>query len=332
MEDKLKELKSTLRDSLTNEKNIHFTEEHKNRVLKTIKINSIRNNFSRSFNSRIHLLFSVVITFVLLVGTYFIAGIDDIFSKNEAEQIYKGHETSKITSSPKKDISQNTVIVPPSQEENYVEITKEEVYKKLLSSDKFETAKGEFELHYEYIDGQSSTVNVKYALSWGQVKAGFSEDTNHEKNSKEDDKNYTYFGNGKLWSIQVNTKTYNEGKYIEGSRPLIGLAQNSLFPREITLNYLGDFENWEIENQNEEILSHNSIVIKGDLNEYAAEKHSSKTFRFWIDKDSGVLLKYETYNKKGEVVDYLYPIELQINVPIDTKLFLPNLEGYKKIE
>ncbi|RFB18685.1 hypothetical protein DZB84_00045 [Bacillus sp. HNG] len=327
MEDKLKDLKSILRDSLTDEQNIHFTEKHKHKVLKSIKSNSLQTNFSRSFNKRIHLILSAAITFVLLVGTYHIAGINDIFSENEAKQINREHETNNVTSSPEKDIQQNEVIVPPSQEENYKDMTKDEVYKKLLSSGKFDTVKGEYDIQTVIHDGTKMSSNVKYSMGLSPLKGGYSVEAYNQGDSVAN--TITYYKEDTLWTLDSVSKTYSERRYRNSVPPI---AQSSLFPREITLNYLKSLDNWEIEIQNEKILTHNTIVIKGNLNEYAAEKHSAETFRFWIDKDSGVLLKYETYNGKGEVVDYLYPKELQINVPIDTKMFIPNLEGYKKFD
>ncbi|MEH7383372.1 sigma-E factor regulatory protein RseB domain-containing protein [Bacillus sp. JJ1533] len=326
MEDKLKDLKKILTDSITNEKNIHFTQEHKNRVLKTIKSNSLRNNVSRSFHGRIHLLFSVALTCILLAGTYYIAGIDDIFSKNDADQIYQAHEPNKIPPDSSKDIPENTVIVPPVQEENYNDMTKEEIYKKLLSSNKFDTAKGEYEIQTVIHDGTKMNSTVKYSL--GFPMGGYSVESYNHGDSVAN--TITYYKEDTLWTLDSASKTYSERRYRNSVQPPI--ARSSLFPREITLNYLKNLDNWKIEIQNEKILTHNTIVIKGNLNEYAAEKHSAKTFRFWIDKDTGVLLKYETYNQNGEVVDYLYPKELQINVPIDTKMFTPNLDGYKKSE
>ena len=46
-----------------------------------------------------------------------------------------------------------------------------------------------------------------------------------------------------------------------------------------------------------------------------------------MDKDTGILLKYETYNEKGAVVNYIHPNEFVTNGPIDSAAFEPNLEG-----
>lgn len=110
-------------------------------------------------------------------------------------------------------------------------------------------------------------------------------------------------------------------------RSPLHLANATLFPYEIASNYTRDLSKWEIENQNEELLGHNTLVIKGNINH-----RDSRSFRFWVDKDTGILVKYETYDAKGELVDYLHPTSLEVNVPIDTKRFTPNLDDYKKEE
>lgn len=106
-------------------------------------------------------------------------------------------------------------------------------------------------------------------------------------------------------------------------RPPIGIAQSSLFPYEIASNYTRDYNNWEIEKQNETLLNHNTIVLKGKLNRNSSNKQGAKTFRFWVDKDSGILVKYELYDETGNVVSFLHPLELKVNVPVDTKVFEP---------
>ncbi|WP_099354074.1 hypothetical protein [Fredinandcohnia onubensis] len=327
MEDKLKNLKSILDETIFKDKELRFNEKHKNSVLQAIKNNTTRNRTKKVYNG-IHLFASVVLTGVLLVGTYYIAGVNDLFSNSEGRQAREDTNskdelvTKQENNPPNKDV--NTVY----QEENYNDMTKEEVYKKLLEADKFETVQGEYEIQTVIHDGTKMISNVKYALSLSPIKGGYSTETYNQGDSVEN--TITYYKEDNLWTLDSVTKTYSERRYRNSSQPPI--AQSSLFPRDITINYLKDLDNWEIEKQNEEILNHNTIVIKGLLNEYATDKHSSKTFRFWVDKDTGILVKYETYNDKEEIVNFLNPKELQINVPIDTKLLTPNIEGYQKSE
>lgn len=238
--------------------------------------------------------------------------------------------------------------IPPKQEENYEEMTKEEILTKMINTvDHFETASGEFKIHNKSIP--NDTV-VEYSISL-KNKLGGRGKTTDTVNGKEE-VTYEYYKDGVLWIVSEQTKTYMESKYEEYSagtplkiedaftidndginvtqyrrKPPIGVANQTLFPYEIASNYTRDLNSWNIEKQNEELLGHNTLVIRGNLN-----RKDFQSFRFWVDKDTGILVKYETYNSAGEVVDYLYPTKLEINVRIDSKEFTPSLEGYKSYD
>lgn len=248
-----------------------------------------------------------------------------------------------------------TVYIPPKQKENFKDMTKEEILTKMINTvDNFETAKGEYKIHSVYYDGTQDDMLVNYELSLKNNAGGFGK-TSYIVNGKEKT-SYSYYNNGTMWYIKPDG-TYDEEKYQEPphqgtlsikdaftktskgenvtkmrERPPIGVASESLFPYEIASNYTRNLNDWDIEKQNEELLGHNTVVIKGKLNDYARIKHSSNTFRFWVDKDTGILVKYETYNSTGNVVNYLYPTKLEINVAIDSKNFIPKLDNYKKFD
>ncbi|MCC3359684.1 hypothetical protein [Bacillus sp. REN16] len=325
MEDKLKNLKNILDETIFKDKERRFNEKHKKSVLQAIKNNTTRSRTKKVYNS-IHLFASVVLTGVLLVGTYYIAGINDLFSNSEGRHASESTDGKDELVNKPENTPQNKDVNTVFQEENYDDMTKEEIYKKLLKADKFETVQGEYEIQTVLYDGTKMISDVKYSLSSSPIKGGHSTETYNQGDTVETI--ITYYKDDELWTLDSASKTYSERRYRNSSQPPI--ARDSLFPREITINYLKNLDNWEIEKQNEGILNHNTIVIKGILNDYAADKHSSRTFRFWVDKDTGILVKYETYNDKEEIVNFLNPKELQINVPIDTELFIPNTEGYQK--
>ncbi|TDK61759.1 transcriptional regulator [Bacillus salipaludis] len=263
--------------------------------------------------------------------------------------------TEKVST--KENKSGETVYIPPIKTENFKDMTKEEILTKMLNTvDNFETAKGEYKLHWANINGADGYTLTDYELSMknNYNAGGYSKITNIV-NGKEET-SYSYYNNGTMWYIKPDG-TYEEEKYQEPphqgtlkikdafskdsegtnvtkmrERPILAGGSDSLFPYEIASNYTRDLNDWEIEKQNEQLLGHNTVVIKGKLNDYARIKHSSNTFRFWIDKDTGILMKYETYNSAGNVVNYLHPTKLEINVPIDSKDFVPNLNGYKKFD
>jgi hypothetical protein len=184
-------------------------------------------------------------------------------------------------------------------------------------------------------------MEVEYGISLNENAGGYSKVTTFKNEEKVN--RSTYYKDGTKWEIDENSSIYWEfiysemhrsnqltlenafGDNVHRERPPIGLANNSLFPYEIASNYTRDLNTWEIENQNEELLGHNTLVIKGNVNKYGFQ-----SFRFWVDKDTGILVKYETYNDKGEIVDYLYSTKLEVNVPIDSDSFVPNLEGMEQ--
>lgn len=258
----------------------------------------------------------------------------------------KGQASKKVTTTETK--KEGTVYTPPKQKEYFGDMTKEEILTKMLNTvDNFETAKGEFKVYQANAPGERL---INYELSLNNKAGGYSK-TTYVENEIEKVTSH-YYNNGTLWDLREDTGMYIELKYqeekhskplkienafsvnsegdnvtVNRERPIIGEAQSSLFPYEIASNYTRNLNTWEIEKQNEQLLGHNTLVIKGNIN-----KRINKSFRFWVDKDTGILIKYETYDAAGKVADYLYPTKLEINVPIDSKRFTPDLTGYQKEE
>jgi outer membrane lipoprotein-sorting protein len=217
----------------------------------------------------------------------------------------------------------DNIYTPPQQDEYFEEMTKEEILTKMLNSvDHFETAKGEFELYYA---NSNTKINVQYELSIRENSGGIvtSEyEVNGEKNKRMYSYKDVYTPSPSLkiedaFSININGEQVTDSRW----RPPIQEASNSLFPYEIASNYTRNLADWEIEKQDEQLLDHNTMILKGNLNPYAAEKGRANSFRFWIDKDSGVLIKYETYNRSGEIVDYLHPLTIKINTSVNVDKF-----------
>ncbi|PLR75772.1 hypothetical protein CU633_19235 [Bacillus sp. V3-13] len=100
----------------------------------------------------------------------------------------------------------------------------------------------------------------------------------------------------------------------------MGVASNSLFSQNMALGFLEDYTKWSIKGE-EKYLSLDSVVIEGTLNDYYKEKHQASTFKFWVHKDTGILLKMEEYNEKGEVVEYLITESIKLNETIDEGKF-----------
>ncbi|MFD3449749.1 M56 family metallopeptidase [Microbacteriaceae bacterium 4G12] len=245
---------------------------------------------------------------------------------------------------------ENTVYTPPKQPEYLGDMTKEEILTKMINTvDYFETAIGEFKTNLGSPSGEMVT---EYEISLHDKAGGYGRNTYYQEN-KTHKVTSRYYNNGTIWNVMEDVGAYQEMKNSEETfaikhqpltienafsvnhdgdnvthyreRPPSVGEHLSLFPYEIASNFTRDLNRWEIEKQNEELVGHNTLVIKGRIN-----RREAKSFRFWVDKDTGILVKYETYDATGKVVDYLHPNRLEVNAQIDSKKFTPNLEGYQK--
>jgi hypothetical protein len=317
MENKLDNLKEKMDKTIL--RDVYFDENQYRKVLSSIENPRFKKQESPLKNKFNSLLSVSVVSLMFLGITYFVGTQLHLFNDSQGKQ---ANDTTH-SSLPSKDSNLESIYTPPKQEENYKEMSKEEILTKMLNTvDHFETAKGEFELYYANSD---TKMNVEYELSIREKSGGLVKTTvnvNGEITTRPFSYKDVYRETPPL-KIEDTFQINEEGDQVTDIRwsPPIQEAENSLFPYEIASNYTRNLSLWEIEKQNEELLGHNTLVIKGVLNNYASNKSQSNTFRFWVDKESGVLVKYETYNSNGEVVDYLYPVKLEINVPIDTQKF-----------
>jgi hypothetical protein len=334
MEDKLRSLKKEMDSKVF--KDIPFNRNASiNSVLEgTKRTSDRRKGYFYSLKKRVPEVLSVVVCAAILFVLVNI-GIDN----------YTGSEIEKPVEVQKETLSieeNDTLYEPNPKEEDYTKVTREEIIEKMFNTVQyFDTAKGEFQLHYGG-GGDSVDVTVQYELSLKE-DGGYSREFNGGTNG------LNYYQNGKMWRLNEDDKYYATATY-SGSRigetdenkpihidkygditilsnsdiPPIGIARESLFPYEMMGNYIANINDITIEKQNEKLLGHNTIVMLAKVQ----NRKSIETMRLWVDKDTGILVKFETYNSAGTVVDYLSPKKLEINVPVDTKKFTPNLEGY----
>ncbi|MFD2679147.1 hypothetical protein [Bacillus seohaeanensis] len=341
-------------------KEINFDDKNKEKVRQAIYKKRKKTRFHLKPTLRYLLSISVACLFLLGMG-YYIA---------DKLEILPGEEQMASSNNKKEDVQQehqneSNLYTPPAKEESYEDMTKEEVVVKLLNTvDYFHTAVGKFEEYNTYYDGSDSTVNTEYKISTKNVIGGYEKSISpfvDKLMGIEESINELIYNDKKIWRKESVGKTYrvsdykpelsqdtvtpeqafsidlkdlyeSDSKFRE--RPPNGNSNLSLFPYEVTASYLRNEHLWEIEKQNEEVLGHNTIVLYGKLDEKVKNKMEANTdaFRFWVDKDTGILVKYETYGTDGELISYLHPESLAVNVPIDPKEFVPNLDGYNKMD
>lgn len=350
MNNMLDNLKEKMNETVL--KDVDFNEKNKENVLLAIKKKTSRGKLFH-LKPKLDLILSISASCLLLFGIgYFSANKLGLINSDQHSAVSEEYKKENQSES-KKDSESNTIYTPPKQEEYYEDMKKEEVLTKLINSiDYFHTAVGKFDSHIVYPDHSETTTVVEYKISTKNKIGGYEKATlQWDKGTQTTE---IFYNDQQVWQLNKNTKSYYEYNYpqqpdqglltveeafskdSEGTnetkyrvRPPIGPTAISLFPYEIASNYTRNYDMWEIEKQNEELLGHNTIVLKGKIENKAGSMYNANSFRFWVDKDTGILIKYETY-LNGEVNNYLYPEKLEINVPIDLKEIEPRLDGYKK--
>lgn len=348
MDNLFRNLKEKMNESVL--RDIDFSEESKNKVRRAItKAERVKKT---NWKPKLEFAFSLSLTCLLLVGVGYYGVTKFVIMKEEQSATHL-KEKSGVRDSIH--LKSSTIYNPPKQEENFEDMTKEEVFTKLLNTvDYFHTAEGKFEWFTRFNDLSTSTNTVEFKISVKDPIGGYGKLTDIFPGGKGSSTTEGYYNGQTQWILDHNRNTYRETTYqLDSSKrsftiedalsisikdvydakfrehPPSGWEALSLFPYQMTATYLRNMDQWNIEKQNEEILGHNTVVIEGKLTGEAREKVRIDAFRFWVDKDSGILVKYEGY-WNGDLTNYLHPESIEINVPIDMKEFTPKLEGYKK--
>jgi outer membrane lipoprotein-sorting protein len=315
MENKLKHLKNNMDKTIFED--ISFNMDHQQNVLRTIKKSKSRNK-RFIFRDRFNGVLSIAVTSCLFLGIAYFVGTKTHLLNGGQGRITEGtQQESHVV---------KTVYTPPKLDENFKDMTKEEVLNKMTTTiHNFETAKGQFKVNYD--NTPAGYILVDYEISLNHNVGSYDK----ERNLVTNDENSLVYNDSSIYMIDNRYRIYKGGnaRINAGQKPPVnGEMVRTLFPEYIATDLKKDLSNWEIEKQNEMVLRHNTIVIKGKF----FNSGESNSFRYWVDKDTGILLKEEVYNSSGKVVDYLYPTNLEINVPVDRKDFIPNLEGYTKTD
>ena len=354
--DKLfKNIKSNMNQTVLND--IEFNERNKEKVRQALK-----NRKKKWFHLKptIHFLLPIGATCLFFLGVgYFTLSELGILSKDN-QTIFLNNTSNSVMRTPE---NEGSLITPPVLEESYEDMTKEEVFVKLLNTvDYFYTAAGKFETYDVYSDDSDSTTTIEFKISLKNKIGGYEKSTSvfdeslmgsnegvqeiiydHERIWIKNHSTKTYFSNDYPPSpsqdaitleeaLSLNLKDFYKNDKKLREQPPIGGSGLSLFPYQKG-SYLSNLQLWEIEKQNEELLGHNTIVLFGKIDDQVKNRFNMKgtteTFRFWVDKDTGILIKYETYDADGKLTSYLHPELLEVNSEINPQEFVPNLDGFK---
>lgn len=106
------------------------------------------------------------------------------------------------------------------------------------------------------------------------------------------------------------------------------LAKPCIFPQEMTFGFLTNQELWDIVGETE-YLSRNCYVITGTSSPEYGKKLNVSTFEFYVDKETGILLKYCGYDKDENCTGFIVATKFQLNKDV-CNIEKPCLDDYKQ--
>lgn len=232
---------------------------------------------------------------------------------------------------------------------NMINITKDELHNKMGNSiDYFDSAEGSFiRTDNNLPDGG---YKVEYKIRMKEDPASYQKVIYNSGFTCE-----MVFDGDSMTQLNENDKTYARGKVEKGivkpvssemkerystnekgetvymykyDPSLMTYAKESLFNQESILGMLEDYNKWAIIGT-EKYQGFDVYIIDGKFNNDYAKRYNSTRFKWWVEKNTGILLKEEWYNKSGDVVAKLETISLKLNTNINDTEFAKDIIGYK---
>lgn len=99
-----------------------------------------------------------------------------------------------------------------------------------------------------------------------------------------------------------------------------GIAETIIAPEQSTVALLEDHTLWSVKGE-DSLLGRPVIIVSGELSNDYKNKHNAEKFAMWVDKETGMLLKKEEYDNKGQITNSIHVLEIEINPKLDETLF-----------
>lgn len=201
-----------------------------------------------------------------------------------------------------------------------IAMEKEDVRSLMLNAaNHFNSAKGIFVFKDEFL---SETLEYEVSSNEGAyIKTKIDkQDINNALEKKVLDKTEIFNGN-QLLTLYEESKKYELSDLLNEEHPFVGTAEKSLYPNDIAEIFLKDEKRWVVGNHTTTFLDRKAIQIKGEFDEENSIKFAASTFRLWVDKETGILLKMELTNKKGRVIESLETKKIELNQSVDKNKF-----------
>lgn len=104
-------------------------------------------------------------------------------------------------------------------------------------------------------------------------------------------------------------------------------TSNSIICADAVPTYLFIYEDWNYTEST--FLGRNVYKLEGIINQHLSEIFEGK-FSLIMDKETGIILQFLSFDGNGKVKDKLECTELKVNAPIDEKLYNKSTTGYVK--
>lgn len=120
----------------------------------------------------------------------------------------------------------------------------------------------------------------------------------------------------------------NPGYYYRTDITNIYLTRMSLFPQEMAFVFLTDYDLWNIDGV-EEYVGRQCFVISDKTSDDYGKKLNVDNFKFYVDRETGVLLKYIGYDELQNITAFLVTENIDFDNEID--IYKPDVTNYKVI-
>lgn len=293
-------------------------------------------NPKRSVFSRFAPLVGSLSIIVLALGI-FVAKNDKILGLILDFSVVQGFYAPTITYEPAHYPPRNKVF------ENQEQLSKEEqkkagfIQNMAYAYQNIKTLKGKVDIRYYTDVEQTSISTVEFQIREGKNPASYLlvHQPNGTKSEYINDNHYELRrSDGKDQRERVSTRNpENEPKITFVSTadgqpsyyfPADPAWSNSVEVIVAPLRHLGwivaDLELWSIKSE-ETFLGRKVNIIEGKLPSYRAEKMHANSYKIWVDDETSMVLKNQTYDNKGKVVESFEVTSIEVDPELDFSIF-----------
>lgn len=206
----------------------------------------------------------------------------------------------------------------------------ESIQEKMLNAvDNFKNVKGEYQILIDHLDVDE---NIYFEITeWPEAKSYVkvenqvtNEITEHyfdgknvtkiKDNAEKEQVSVSHINTNKPRGDRKQVNKDGEPVYIHRADPAFsGPAQSIILPQSYAFWLNDQTKNYEILGE-ETFLDRKVTVIEGEHDKDMAIKHNAENFKFWIDSETGVLLKLIETDQNGKITNLLEALDIQFNI------------------